>query len=348
MRRTVRVISFDELSARVSALPWFLYQSEHLAAMRADLERDGFYVGMLKDDLQKQRYAYEVSLVPQDVDWSVASEALFALLNDFNHLGYDRDPAALVCDFADTLLDELVDANEVLLELHSLPEEYNRAKSSRRFGRPSVHERNVEAQPSLGFIPRWSALKSRSDVVQVATEADRPPAVIRGRSIQRGGVRVSNRANWQKAVKDLRQVDEVKMIGTNMERLSWKGYAFAQQVATQNLAVATVTAPLGWDARGTFSEAVTSPYLMYRRLRFVRFWVEVVEDAVTFLNTFTGSPSLYGDGAFTFSLSGLPTTEDLTNAMQAVRRGSLTVEAAHTTYLFPKYAKRRSEPEEVV
>ena len=337
--------SVDELSARVSALPWLLYQSEHLTETRADIERDGFYVGMLKDDVQKQRYAYEVSLVPQGTDWGGASEALFALLNDFNHLGYDRDPAALVCAFADALLVELVDANDVLLELYSLPDEYNRAKSSRRFGSPSVDERTLEGRPSLGLIPRWSALKSRSDVVQVATETDRPPTVIPRRCIQRAGVRVPNRSIWKKSIKELRQIDGVKMIGADMERLSWKGYAFAEQAATQQLAVATATAPLGWDARGTFNEAVTSPYLMYRRLRFVRFWVEVVGDAVAFLNTFTGNASLYGDRTFTFSLSGLPTPLDLTNAMHAVRNGSLTVEAAHSTYLFPKYAKRRSESE---
>jgi len=133
------------------------------------------------------------------------------------------------------------------------------------------------------------------------------------------------------------------VIGADLDRLSWPGYVFSEQVAIQNLAVAATTAPIGWDARGTFSESVTSPYLAFRRLRFVRFWVEAVEDSVAFLNQFTNSESLYGAGAFTFFLSGLPSPQDLTEAMGAIRSGSLTVEEAHSTFFFPKYAKRRSE-----
>ena len=40
---------------RLSAHPWSLYQAEHLARRRSSFERGGFYTGMLKDDLRKQR-----------------------------------------------------------------------------------------------------------------------------------------------------------------------------------------------------------------------------------------------------------------------------------------------------
>lgn len=339
----MRMLRFDELAPRVSAFPWGLYQAEHLAPTRADPERDGFYVGMLKDDLQKQRYAYEVSLLPHGVEWSRASEVIFALLNDFNHTGFDRDPAALVFDFADSLLEESVAGEEMLLELHALPDENNSAKSSRRFGRMGDPDGQGEALPSLGFIPGWSTTRNRLDVSQVSTEAGRLAVVIPRPRIHRHGLRKTNKTTWKQTIRDLRQVDSVKVVGAGLDRLSWKGYAFSEVVATQNLAVAASTAPVGWDARGTFSEAVTSPYMAFRRLRFVRFWVEVVEDAVAFLNEFTSSNSLYGDDAFTFMLSGLPSPQELTEAMRAMRSGSLTVEKAHSTYLFPKYAKRRSD-----
>ena len=58
---------------RLSAHPWSLYQAEHLARRRSSFERGGFYTGMLKDDLRKQRYAYEISLVPLGAEWSRAS-----------------------------------------------------------------------------------------------------------------------------------------------------------------------------------------------------------------------------------------------------------------------------------
>ena len=105
---------------RLSAHPWSLYQAEHLARRRSSFERGGFYTGMLKDDLRKQRYAYEISLVPLGAEWSRASEVMFALLNDFNHTGYDRDPAAILCDFVDGLLEESTGGKDLLLELHSL------------------------------------------------------------------------------------------------------------------------------------------------------------------------------------------------------------------------------------
>lgn len=338
----VTMTSVEGLQPRVSSHPWNLYRSEHLARKRPSDERDGFYVGMLKDDLQKQRYAYEISLVPVGADLPRASELIFALLNDFNHTGYDRDPAAIVCDFVDGLLEESADRKDLLLELHSLPDEFNRAKS-RRFRRPEEAEKQGGVLPALGLIPNWSARQIRSGLSQVSPDAGQPPVIIPGSRIHRPRLRSSNLSDWRRVIRELRQVDATKVIGADVDRFSWEGYSFSEVVAVQNLAVAATTAPIGWDGRGTFSESVTSPYLAFRRLRFVRFWVEAVEDSVAFLNLFTGSESLYGADAFTFSLAGLPTPVDLSTAMRDIRSGSLTVEQAHNTYFFPKYAKRRSD-----
>ena len=269
----------------------------------------------------------------------MSSDALFALLNDFNHVGYDRDPVALVCDFAKTLLEESAQGREMLLERFSLPEEHNRARSSRRPRQSDASAEVIVSRPSLGHIPQWSVLKSRSAVLQMATEVGQPPVAIPRSSVERIEMRDSNRSTWQKSFKELSKIDSVEMIGTNLERLSWKGYVFSDQATLQKLAVAASTAPIGWDARGMFSEVVTAPYMAYRRLRFVRFWVETVEDTVAFLNRFTSSDSLYGKSAFTFSLSGLPSPQDVSKAMQDVRSGSLTVEGVHSSFLFPKYAK---------
>ncbi|SDL07534.1 hypothetical protein SAMN04488242_0056 [Tessaracoccus oleiagri] len=104
--------------------PWELRRAEQLARRRSNLERKGFYTSMLKDDLRKQRYAYEIFLVPVGADRSRASEAMFALLNDFNHTGYDRDPTAILFDFVDALLEESANGLDLLLELHSLPDKW--------------------------------------------------------------------------------------------------------------------------------------------------------------------------------------------------------------------------------
>jgi hypothetical protein len=266
---------------------------------------------------------------------------IFALLNDFNHTGYDGDPAAILCDFVDGLLEESTGGKGMLLELHSLPDEVNRAKSH-RFGRPGPSEGQSESMPALGLIPNWSVRQTGSDLSQVSPDAGQPQMIIPGSRIHRLRLRSPNLHHWTQAVGELRQVDATKVIGTDVDRLSWEGYSFSEVVEAQNLAVAATTAPIGWDGRGTFSELVTSPYLAFRRLRFVRFWVEAVQDSVAFLNKLTSNESLYGSDAFTFSLSGVPAPQDLTAAMHAIRSGSLTVEQAHNTYFFPKYAKRSS------
>lgn len=334
------MLSGESPEPRLSAHPWSLYQAEHLARRRSSVERGGFYTGMLKDDLRKQRYAYEISLVPVGAEWSRASEVIFALLNDFNHTGYDRDPAAILCDFVDGLLEESAGGEDLLLELHSLPHEVNRAKS-RRFGRPEPSEGQSESLPTLGLIPNWSVRQIRSSLSQVSPDAGQPPVIIPGSRVHRLRLRSPNLGHWTQAVGELRQVDATKVIGADVDRLSWEGYSFSKVVETQNLAVAATTAPIGWDGRGTFSELVTSPYLAFRRLRFVRFWAEAVQDSVAFLNQFTSNESLYSSDAFTFSLSGLPAPRDLTDAMRDIRSGSLTVEQAHNRYFFPKHATRR-------
>ncbi|WP_284989495.1 hypothetical protein [Arthrobacter sp. efr-133-TYG-120] len=339
----------ETLTERVSAYPSMLHYSDRLSAKRKKLDRDGFYVGMLKDDIRNQRYAYEVSLVAQGADMEVASETLFALLNDFNDRGVDRDPTDPFFSFVDRLLEESVDGKGMLLELHLLPEEHNTAQQSRRrFQRAEVDDQQGTSMPSFGYLPRWSVLSSgRGDVLQVATaESAAPVSIPRGRICQ-AEMRQANRSKWRKTIKELRQVDDVKMFG-GADRLGWKGYTFSEQVETQNLAVASTTAPVGWDARGTFGDSVTSPYMAFRRLRFASFWAETVEDTIAFLNQFTSDKSLYGESAFAFSLSGIPSPRDLAAAMQDLRAGLITVEDAHNTYLLPKYAKRvaqTAEPE---
>ncbi|MGL4745128.1 MAG: hypothetical protein ACRCXL_12160 [Dermatophilaceae bacterium] len=267
---------------------------------------------------------------------------MFALLNDFNQMGYDRDPAAILCDFVGSLLEESMSGKDLLLELHSLPNQVNRAKS-RRLGRPEPSEGRREFLPTLGFIPNWSVRQMRSGLSQVSPDAGQPAVTIPGSRIHRLRLRSPNLGHWAHAVRELRQVDGTKGIRADVDRLAWENYSFSEVVEAQNLAVAATTARIGWDGRGTFSELVTSPYVAFRRLRFVRFWAEAVEDSIAFLNQFTSDESLYGSDAFTFSLSGMPAPQDLTAAMHEIRSGSLTVEQAHNTYFFPKYAKRRSD-----
>lgn len=334
------MLSGDSPQPRLSAHPWSLHQADHLARSRSSIVRGGFYTGMLKDDLRTQRYAYEISFVPVGTEWSRASELMFALLNDFNHTGYGRDPAATLCDFVDDLLEESSGGKDLLLELHSLPEKANRSKSH-RFGRPEPSEEHNGSLPALGFIPNWSVRQIRSGLSQVSPAAGQPGVTIPSSRIHRLRLRSANLGRWKQAVRELGQVDAAKGVLADVDRLSWEGYSPSKVVEVQSLAVAATTAPIGWDGRGTFSELITSPYLAFRRLRFVQFWADAVDDAVVFLNQFTSCESLYGSDAFTFSLAGLPAPGDLTDAMREIRSGSLTVGRAHDRYLFPKFATRR-------
>lgn len=328
---------------RLSSHPWSLYQAEHLSRLAARRTREGFYGHMLSDDLRKQRYAYEISFAPDGLDWSRASELMFALLNDFNHTGYDRDPASLVCDLVVGLLQESSGGKALLLELHSLPSDRNRAK--RRARRQAVTDEVGKSLPSLGLIPNWSVRETRAGFSQVSPiDGQRTITIPRAR-VHRLELRRHDRNSWARSVKGLRVVDATKLIDAGVDRLSWEGYSFSEVVAAQNLAVAASTAGIGWDGRGTFAEMVTSPYMTFRRLRFTKFWIEALQESIVFLNQFTASESLYGQDAFSFSLTGLPTAADLAQAMDNIRNGTLTVDEAHNSYLFPKYSKRKSNPE---
>jgi|GEM_PF-2352027 len=337
------MLSSESPQPRLSAYPWDLYRAEHLARRRSDFERDGFYTRLLKEDLRTQRYAFEISLVPLGAELPRASKVLFDLLNDFSHGGYARDPAAVCCDFAGALLEESAGGADLILELHTLSDLENRTKS-RGFARPDAPEDEHGSLPTLGFIPNWSVRKMLSGLSQESPVAGQPAVIIPGSRIHRLHLRSPNRGHWAHAVRDLRRVDATNAFGADVDRLSWEGYSLPKVAETRNLAVAATTAPIGWDARGTFSELVTSPYMTFRRLRFVKFWVEAVQDSVAFLSQLTSNESLYGSDAFTFSLSGVPAPQDLAAAMHAIRSGSLTVEKAHNTYLFPKHSKRQSDP----
>ncbi|MET7281793.1 hypothetical protein ABZS29_26400 [Kribbella sp. NPDC005582] len=330
----------DAVDARQSAFPWMLYQSHHLGTTRSARRRDGLYVGMLKEDLQNYRYSYDLSIIPHGVHEPRASQLLAALLEDFNHTSYDSGPAELVVEFAMRLLEESSDGKEMTLELHSA--------DGRRRGRRSRHGRHTDDPdqrpgplPTLGFIPQWSVTKHRTGLLQFAPEAGHRPTPISSSRLHSVSLRRENKRNWDRAIKGLRQVDTTDLGGYSTSRISWKGYEFSKQLTAQKLVIAASTAGIGWDARGTFNDYVTSPYLTFRQLRFVKFWVESIEDSVSFLNQFTGNASLYGSDAFTFSLAGLPSPEDLLEAMDAVRSGSLNVKDAYDTFFYPKHAKSR-------
>ena len=321
---------------RVSALPWRLYDAQHLGPTRGD-ERDGFFGGMLKDDLDKQRFAYDITLQSEGVSWDLANGVLHTLLRDFDQWGHGHDPVDLLMRFTQTLLEESSTRDHLLLELFRMPQDPEDELRSRRHV-PAVAASKPVHVPSLGFVPGWSTSEDRLGVNQLSPELGGRSVRLPSDRLRRVKLRSGNRQKWHKVVRELGQVDGLRGIVGSTDRLAWPGYDVSHQVATQNLAIASTTAPIGWDARGTFGDLVTSPYTMFRQLRFVRFWVEAVEDAAGFLNTLTADADLFGQNAFTFSLRGIPSASDLGKAMERVRAGSLTVADAHNTYLYPRYA----------
>lgn len=328
------------LAKRASAVPWLLHQAESLTEIRATVGPEGFYVGMLKDDLSKLRYAYELSLVPEGRDFSEADDTLSKLLIDFRNTGYGRDPVTRISDFTDVLLDQCTEGNELLLELYALSDDEVASVRSRKASQAS----DTGSRASLGYIPRWSVLRSRSDVAQLATEADAPAIVIDSQRIRRVRLPDSVWRKWRQTVRDLRQVDRVwRAQGESLDRLYWRGYDFSENQRALERAVAAATAPIGWDARGLIADSFTSPYLTYRRLRFVQFWVEAMESAVAVLNEYTSSPAIQGDEAFTFSIAGLPSGQEIGTAMEDLRAGVLSVDEANDRFLFPRFAARRAQ-----
>lgn len=323
---------------RRSALPSILYQSGDRARFASRSPRGGFYSRMLKDDLTNLRYAYDISLTTDAEDGAKSNRSVLALLDDFNRFGYHEDPGHFVCNLVDELFEESLDSKALLLELHWLPTEHQ----SNRRGARRVHNADAadKTLPSLGLMPNWSVKRARAGLSQVEPD-DRQRRVtvpwtrIHGLKLDR-----SSRNAWRRSTRALELVDGSKLIDAGMDRMHWKGFSFSDVVDFQAEIVASSTAAIGWDARGTFKDTMTSPYMTYRRLRFARLWVQALNNAVLFLNRFTTDKSLYGENAFSFSLSGLPTDAELEHAMDDLRRGTLTVDDAYHNYLFPRNRKR--------
>lgn len=332
------MIKRDELGPRIGVPPWRLYRSDALAALRKNPDERGFYLGMLKDDLKNRRYAYDLRLEPTGATAANAGAVVLHLLDDFDRAGYGDDPAALVCDVASYLLEESLSSDCMLMELHMKDRDEDAGPARRRRRRGDGQPAQL---PSLGFIPFWSVADTALGLRQVSPEVGQVEAVIPAQRVLRLKMNDHGRKALRTAVRRLHVVDEVKTVGADMSRLAWRGYDFSSQVKAQELAVAAATVTIGWDGRGAFGTWATSPYITYRELRFVRFWVEAVADVIEFLNGVTGSPALYGEGRFNFTLAGLPSVADLERAMHDVRVGALTVGEAHSRFLSPKYSKRR-------
>jgi hypothetical protein len=263
---------------------------------------------------------------------------MLALLTEFDLSGYSRDPATLIFDLAGQLLQESSDGKPLLLEVHSIaPDQTHSGRIVRR--QTPVLDADVKL-PSLGLIPNWSVKKTRAGYSQVSPVDQHRTVLIPRARVLSLDLSKENRESWMRAVHGLRRVDATKVLGVGTERFSWKGYSFSEVVAAQNMAIATTTAGVGWDGRGTFADIATSPYMTFRRLRFTKFWVEVAQRSVDFLNQLTSSESIYGQYAFSFSLTGLPTAAELADAIVNIRNGTLTVDRAHDLFLFPKYSKR--------
>ncbi|GAC1532130.1 MAG: hypothetical protein NVS3B1_25630 [Marmoricola sp.] len=328
---------------RISAHPWSLYQADHLAELRAKSQRSGMFSWWLRDDLSNKRFGYDVNFVPTGASFDACATALFELLDDFNQHDYDRNPTDVIFALVDRVLDDSADAGELFFELFQRTAPQRRRARSRRQAAPqgAVEEQLV---PALGYIPPWSITSRRRGALQVAPVLGAANILIPSSRLRRLVLSSDNLSAWRHSTNALRKVDQRKVLGdrAGLERLGWEGYAFKEHAEAENLAVAHATARIGWDGRGTFSNNVTPHHLAYRQLVFTAFWISVVDEVVAFLNRITADPKIFGDEVFTFELSGLPSVDQLHEAMKAVRDGSGRLTDLSDVLLHPKFARRSS------
>lgn len=326
------------LSARACAFPFALYQAEQLAFSRRDASHIGFYEGMLREDLRSLHHGYRVSLVIEAKDVEDASRALAVLLTDFQHLGYRADPLGSVFAFVERLLEESSERNCMTLELFKADSE-DVAAATHPGRLPSRRsDATLVDLPSLGYMPGWSISRRFRGVRQLSVVAGGSPSRIPSGRIVRHEMSRNAASMWRRTIRDLRAVDGNRLLARGIDHLSWLGYDSAAEIEAERLSAAAAAAPIGWNARELFREMISTPYSTYRRLRFNRFWIEVVRGAVDFLNGLTSSNELYGASSFTFRLDGLPEPEALQDAMQAIRAGSLSCGQARDDLLVPSYS----------
>lgn len=283
---------------------------------------------MLYQDLTKAQFAYRPQIVS---DHPSAEQALVEMLQDFSGIGEsningwraDRSVMTVI----DHVAHEHLAFGKCLIEVHTAD---------------TADEKDHSAAGSGQHGPvRLSALSGHHTRIRFGRIRQRVPDSLVSESLKDATLLRPTLANG--LARDLQTVSRLYAIAeksrpgarnlTASERP--QEYDFALHTRRQHEALAIVTSSIGWDGRHLFLGRSTSSHQVWRELKFRRVWVEIATATIDALNEVTSNPG-YLYEPFIFNLSGVPTCDELTAGMDALRSGAESVDAVTRRLLLPR------------
>lgn len=307
------------LTRRHSKPAWTLYQNPGLTE-RAQRFTERMNSRMLLEDLGNRHYAYNPTLQFESEDPAAAEEFLCHLLIENSHTGRDRADL-LFWDFFEAVEYDLFHVGRCTAELfleHEGPDQDSETE-----------------HPRLAVLPQWTLKHRRRRVWQLD-----PTRGIRWRSLQ-GATLIEIKLgrpqtnDLQRTRRRLAALDQPPVDRTTLLTSGTRAYEFALHQRKLDEMSARATSAIGWDGRGLYMKRATDSLRVYRELRFTRTWLDMVAVALTALDgACRSSGSRYAPRAI--KLQGIPTADDLDDAMRAVTQGSESLDAIKSRLLYPR------------
>jgi hypothetical protein len=181
----------------------------------------------------------------------------------------------------------------------------------------------------LFFIPQQQTVERRDEILQVI-----PSDVAQQRGVSEliplpceDLVAFKLPCSFRKAIQHLRenlsQLGGFEFAGLVMEAQRGKvPYEFKTHQRSMNLALAEACRDIGWTARGAFNGEVLSYYWIQKLLVFEKFQIALRESILEALNDGLSRIGRKIGFQATLTISGLPTNQEVDEAMQNLRSGS--------------------------
>lgn len=325
--------------SRVSTDPDVLYQADNLEAIHTRRPQHGFNARMLSDDLAHKHYAYETRIEFDGIGHSEGSQLLGELLNDVGHNDWWPDVGHYVWDLVQVVCDEMLQYGRCVFEVYLADKSIESTKRSRRHPQSSPEPKGrADRVGRLGWVPGWS-IRDRPWGASQAQSVGEAVEWVRLPKDRLVTLKMPDHLNrrMRRTYRELRTVDRYHLTGIDLvaaEHRFGYDFSFHQRVSEETLA--RCTADIGWDGRGLFDQRATSAHLTYRRLRFLRTWLAIVNASIAMLNRVTVDPRFFADKGFTLELKGLPTVAAVNTAIDDLLSGRTTVDPVWQELLFPK------------
>lgn len=331
--------SADDGLSRVSTDPDALHRTDSLKAIRGRSPQHGFNARMLSDDLAHKHYAYETRIELESIDHREGSQLLGELLNDVGHNDWWPDVDHYVWDLVQVVCDEMLRYGRCVFEVYLADRSVESTRRSRHHpaSAPGPEER-ADQVGRLGWVPGWS-IRDRPWGVSQAQPVGEAFEWVRLPKDRLIALTMPDHLNrrMRRTYRELRTVDRYHLTGIDLVAAGGRfGYDFSSHQRASEETLARCTADIGWDGRGLFDQRATSAHLTYRRLRFLRTWLTIVNASIAMLNRVTLDPRFFPDKGFTVELKGLPTVAAVNTAIDDLLAGRTTVDPVWHELLFPR------------